>query len=84
MLLSLGNTCFPATRVIFRITAAPSGKQRAMLAIVAAILFGIAFVVNATGTATDAAFSVTGLLLLGLVFLALHQAGIGSAWVRRR
>ena len=24
------------------------------------------------------------LLLLGLVSLALHQAGIGSAWVRRR
>jgi hypothetical protein len=55
-----------------------------MLAIIAAILFGIAFVINATGTATDAAFSVTGLLLLGLAALALHQAGIGSAWVRRR
>jgi hypothetical protein len=55
-----------------------------MLAIIAAILFGIAFVINATGTATGAAFSVTGLLLLGLVFLALHQAGIGSVWVRRR
>jgi hypothetical protein len=24
------------------------------------------------------------LLLLGLACLALHQAGIGSAWVRRR
>jgi hypothetical protein len=55
-----------------------------MLAIVAAIIFGIAFVLHATGTATGAAFSVTGLLVLGLVFLALHQAGIGSAWVRRR
>jgi hypothetical protein len=55
-----------------------------MLAIIAAILFGIAFVINATGTVTGAAFSVTGLLLLGLVALALHQAGIGSAWVRRR
>lgn len=55
-----------------------------MLAIVAAIIFGIAFVIHATGIATDAAFSVTGLLLLGLAFLALHQAGLGSAWVRRR
>ena len=55
-----------------------------MLAIVAAIIFGIAFVINATGTATNATFSVTGLLLLGLTCLALHQAGIGSAWVRRR
>jgi hypothetical protein len=62
----------------------PYGKQEGMLAVIAAILFGIAFVINATGTVTDAAFSVTGLLLLGLVFLALHQAGIGSAWVRRR
>jgi hypothetical protein len=34
-----------------------------MLAIIAAILFGIAFVINATGTVvTNAAFSVTGLL----------------------
>jgi hypothetical protein len=55
-----------------------------MLAIIAAIIFGIAFVINATGTVTDAAFSVTGLLLLGLVSLALHQAGIGTGWVRRR
>ena len=52
-----------------------------MLAIVAAILFAIAWIINATGTVTNAWFSVTGLLLLGL---ALHQAGIGSAWVRRR
>ncbi|HLK75936.1 MAG TPA: hypothetical protein VKU77_20095 [Streptosporangiaceae bacterium] len=55
-----------------------------MLAIVAAIIFGIAFVLNATGTVTNAAFSVTGLLLLGLTLLALHQAGLGSIWVRRR
>ena len=55
-----------------------------MLAIISAILFGIALIINATGTATDAWFSVTGLLLLGLVCLALHQAGIGTGWVRRR
>ena len=55
-----------------------------MLAIIAAILFAIAWVINATGIATNAWFSVTGLLLLGLACLALHQAGIGSAWVRRR
>jgi hypothetical protein len=60
------------------------GKQMGMLAIVAAILFAIAWVINATGTATNAWFSVTGLLLLGLACLALHQAGIGSVWVRRR
>jgi len=51
-----------------------------MLAIAAAVIFAIAFIINATGTVTDAAFSVTGLLLLGLACLALHQAGIGAAW----
>ncbi len=60
------------------------GKQHGMLAIIAAVLFGIAWVINATGTPTNAWFSVTGLLLIGLACLALHQAGIGSAWVRRR
>jgi hypothetical protein len=38
-----------------------------MLAIIAAILFGIAWIINATGTATNAWFSVTDLLLLGLL-----------------
>jgi hypothetical protein len=55
-----------------------------MLAIVAAIIFAIAWILNATGTATNAWFSVTDLFLIGLACLALHQAGIGSAWVRRR
>jgi hypothetical protein len=55
-----------------------------MLAIIAAIIFGIAWILNATGTATSSWFSITSLLFIGLVFLALHQAGIGSAWVRRR
>lgn len=56
----------------------------AMLAILAAIVFGIAFVFNATGRATDRIFSVTGLLILGLILLALHLAVTGSVWVRRR
>jgi hypothetical protein len=54
-----------------------------MLAIAAAVIFAIAFVINATGTITDAAFSTTGLLLLGLACLALHEAGIGTAWKLR-
>ena len=66
------------------IIAVPRGKQKGMLAIIAAVLFAIAWVINATGIVTNAWFSVTGLLLLGLACLALHQAGIGSAWVRRR
>ena len=55
-----------------------------MLAIIAAIIFAIAWIINATGTATNAWFSVTDLFLIGLACLALPQAGIGSAWVRRR
>jgi hypothetical protein len=55
-----------------------------MLAILAAIVFGIAFVLNATGRATDRIFSVTGLLILGLILLALQLALNGTVWVRRR
>jgi hypothetical protein len=67
-----------------RIPRRGKGSRTGMLAIVAAIIFAIAWIINATGTATNAWFSVTGLLLIGLACLALHQAGIGSAWVRRR
>ncbi len=55
-----------------------------MLAIIAAIIFAIAWIINATGTATNAWFSVTDLLLIGLALLALHEAGIGTTWARRR
>ncbi len=55
-----------------------------MLAIIAAIIFAIAWLISATGTATNTWFSVTDLLLIGLALLALHQAGVGTAWVRRR
>jgi hypothetical protein len=51
-----------------------------MLAIAAAIIFVIAFLLNATSTATDAVFSPISLLLVGLACLALHLAGIGSGW----
>jgi hypothetical protein len=60
------------------------GSSMGMLAIIAAVIFAIAWIINATGTATNAWFSVTDLFLIGLACLALHQAGIGSAWVRRR
>jgi len=66
------------------VTGARNGKQTDMLAIIAAIIFGIAWILNATGTATNSWFSITSLLFIGLVFLALHQAGIGGAWIRRR
>jgi hypothetical protein len=51
-----------------------------MLAIAAAIIFAIAFLLNATSTATSAVFSPTSLLLVGLACLALHQAGVGTGW----
>jgi hypothetical protein len=50
----------------------------AMLGVLAAIVFGIAFVFNATGRATDRMFSVTSLLILGLILLALQLALIGT------
>jgi hypothetical protein len=51
-----------------------------MLAIIAAIIFVIAFLLNATSTATSAVFAPTSLLLVGLACLALHLAGVGTDW----
>ena len=51
-----------------------------MLAIIAAILFAIAFIINATSTATSAIFDPTSLLLVGLALLALHLVGVGTGW----
>lgn len=57
-----------------------------MLAVVAAILFAIAFIINASSTSTDAVFSPLSLSLVGLALVALHLAGIGPAfsYSRRR
>jgi hypothetical protein len=51
-----------------------------MLGYAAAVLFIIAFLLNATSTATSAVFSPTSLLLAGLACLALHLAGVGTKW----
>ena len=51
-----------------------------MLIIASAVLFGIGFLLNATATSTAAVVSPFSLLLLGLTCLALHQAGVGTAW----
>jgi hypothetical protein len=51
-----------------------------MLAIIAAIIFAIAFLLNATSTVTDAVFSPMSLLLVGLACLALHLVGVGTTW----
>jgi hypothetical protein len=55
-------------------------QRAAMLGFVAAVIFVIAFLINAISTATSAVFSPTSLLLAGLACLALHVAGIGAKW----
>ena len=51
-----------------------------MLGYIAAALFIIAFIINATSTSTPAIFAPQSLLLLGLACLALHLAGVGTGW----
>jgi hypothetical protein len=51
-----------------------------MLAVIAAVIFVIAYILRLTGAATDAAVAPSSLLFLGLACLALHQAGFGPGW----
>jgi hypothetical protein len=58
-----------------------------MLAIAAAVIFAIAFLLDVTGPAAGAVFAPASLLLPGLGCRALHIAGIGTGWhftARRR
>jgi hypothetical protein len=57
-----------------------------MFAIIAAILFAIAFILQVTSTATAPVFAPLSLTFVGLTLLALHLAGIGptQAISRRR
>ena len=55
-----------------------------MLAIIAAVLFVIAFLLNAAPVATSNVFTPTSLALVGLALLALHLAGVGTGWNWRR
>lgn len=56
-----------------------------LLAIIAAILFAIAFVIVAASISVTAAiFTPTALALAGLALLSLHMAGIGPAGRWRR
>jgi hypothetical protein len=58
-----------------------------MLAVVAAVIFVIAWILRLTAAATGAALAPTSLVLLGLACLALYQAGFGPGWswpARRR
>ncbi|MFI6106405.1 hypothetical protein [Streptomyces sp. NPDC051310] len=51
-----------------------------MLAIAAAVLFFIAFLINAAEITTNEAFSSGNVMLLGLTLVALHLAGVGAGW----
>jgi hypothetical protein len=61
----------------------PLGKEESMLGIIAAVLFFIAFLINAADISTNDTFTSTNFMLIGLTLLALHVAGIGSAWASR-
>ena len=58
-----------------------------MLALIAAVLFAAAFIINAAGLATDAVFAPLSLTFVGLALLAFHLTGSGPAlpaYKRRR
>jgi hypothetical protein len=59
-------------------------EDRSMLGIAAAVLFFIAFLINAAEISTNDVFTSTNVMLLGLMLLALHVAGIGTGWSGRR
>ena len=50
-----------------------------MFGLIAAVLFAIAFIINAAGISTDKVFSPFSLMLAGLALLAFHLIGSG-AW----
>ncbi|MGC9377845.1 hypothetical protein [Streptomyces sp. MH13] len=54
-----------------------------VLAIIAAVLFLIAWLINAAEISTNDIFTSTDVMLVGLALPALHVAGIGSGWARR-
>jgi hypothetical protein len=50
-----------------------------MMAVLAAIVFVLALLFDLADFSSDA-FNNTTLMLLGLLFLALHMAGVGTGW----
>lgn len=51
-----------------------------MLAVLAAVIFVIAYILRLTGASTGVAVAPASLLFLGLACLAAHQAGFGTGW----
>ncbi|MCX5528263.1 hypothetical protein AB0L47_35895 [Streptomyces bobili] len=54
-----------------------------MLAIIAAVGFFIAFLINAAEISTNDTFTSTNIMLLSLTLLALHLGGVGTGWPAR-
>jgi hypothetical protein len=61
-----------------------STKGLTMLGILAAVTFGVAYVLDLVKADPPAALAPPALLLLGLFFLALHLIGVGAGWTVRR
>jgi hypothetical protein len=57
-----------------------------MFAIIAAVIFGLALILDWADATVSDAFTPQTLLMAGLLCMALHLAGIGasSKWGRRR
>ncbi len=51
-----------------------------MLAVVAAIIFGLALLLDLADVEVGDAFTNATLITAGLFCLALHLAGVGAAW----
>ena len=51
-----------------------------MLAIIAVVCFVIALLLDWTSTTGGTLFNPSTLMLLGLIFLSLHLAGVGAAY----
>src|SRR5437764_5413 len=56
-------------------------ERTPMLAVIAAVLFVLAFLFNLVSTSLPNVLSPTSLMLAGLACLALHQAGFGHSTV---
>ncbi|MFD6952341.1 MULTISPECIES: hypothetical protein [unclassified Nocardiopsis] len=55
-----------------------------MFATIAAVLFGLALLLELLGESVQDLVTPRSLALAGLLFLALHMAGYGTGWGRRR
>jgi hypothetical protein len=63
-----------------------SDKEHSMFAIIAAVIFGLALILDWANVRASDAFTPQTLLTAGLLCVALHLAGVGTArrWGRRR